>query len=39
MLHKHVPRREEMRNTHKILVGEPEGKRSLEDLSVDGRTI
>jgi hypothetical protein len=27
------------RNEHKILVGKPEGKRPLEDLGIDGRTI
>jgi hypothetical protein len=31
----------EMRNmpTYKIFAGEPDGKRSLRDLCVDGRTI
>jgi hypothetical protein len=29
----------EMRNTYKILVGKPEGKRPLKNLGVDGRII
>jgi hypothetical protein len=29
----------EMRNAYKMLVGKPEGKRSLEHLGVDGRII
>jgi hypothetical protein len=28
-----------MRNAYEMLVGQPEGKRSLEDLGVDGRII
>jgi hypothetical protein len=35
----HVACSEETRNAHKILVGKPEGKRSLADLGVDGRII
>jgi hypothetical protein len=29
----------EVRNAYKILVGKPEGKRPLEDLSVHGKII
>jgi len=29
----------DVRNSYEIVVGKPEGKRSLEDLDVDGRMI
>jgi hypothetical protein len=29
----------EMRNTYKIVVGQPEGKNQSEDLGVDGKII
>jgi hypothetical protein len=35
----HVSRMGAMRNSFKFLVGNPEGKRPLEDLGVDGRII
>jgi hypothetical protein len=35
----HAGRIREMRNTYKILVGKPEGKRPSEDLGVDGMII
>jgi hypothetical protein len=34
-----VARMGEKKNTYRILVGKPEGKRPLEDQSVDGWTI
>ena len=30
---------EDRRGEYKVLIGKPEGKRSLEDLSIDGCTI
>ena len=35
----HVARMEESRSAFKILTGKPTGKRPLEGLGVDGRTI
>jgi hypothetical protein len=35
----HAARMGERRNTYKILVGNPEGRRPLEDQDVDGWTI
>jgi len=35
----HVALMEAMRNAQNVLVEKPEGKRSLEDLGVDGRII
>jgi hypothetical protein len=35
----YVARMEEIRNAHKIVVGKPERKRSLEDLGVGGMII
>ena len=35
----HVARIGYNRNTHKNLVGNPEGKNSLEKISLDGRII
>jgi hypothetical protein len=35
----HVARIEEMRYAYNILVGKPEGKTPLEELSVDGKII
>ena len=35
----HVVRMEEDRSSFKILTGTPTGKRLLEDLVIDGRTI
>jgi hypothetical protein len=36
---RHVARIRKMRNSYKISVGEPEGKRFLEDLGVDGKIL
>jgi hypothetical protein len=35
----HIARTVEMRIAHKVLVGEPESKRPLEDLCVAGKII
>jgi hypothetical protein len=35
----HVACMVEMRNAYILLVGKPEGRRHLEDVGVDGRTL
>jgi hypothetical protein len=35
----HLAQMAEMRNVYKIFIGKPEGKRLLQDLSVDGMVI
>jgi hypothetical protein len=36
---RHVARMREMRNVYKILIGQPDGKRTLEDLGLGGKII
>jgi hypothetical protein len=35
----HAPYKQDTRNEYKILILKPEGKKNLEDLSIDGRML